>query len=90
MATRVIHCSVATNVKLYKNLFLLNFLAFELAQNLGSEVEGVEGAVDPHLLLSLPTRIGDADDRVGCVALSIATVSGPVQGHGRQSHGGPT
>ena len=38
VATRVIHCSVAANVKMYKNLFLLDFLMFALAQNLGSEV----------------------------------------------------
>ena len=38
VATRVMHCSVAANVKMYKNLFLLNFLMFAHAQNLGSEV----------------------------------------------------
>ena len=37
VATRVIHCSVAANVKMYKNLFLSNFLMFAHAQNLGSE-----------------------------------------------------
>ena len=68
VATRVIHCSVAANVKMYKNLFLLNFLAFELAQKNGSEVEG---AVDPHLLLSLPTRIGCTGDGIGGAAVSF-------------------
>ena len=87
MATRVIHCSVATNVKMYKNLFLLNFLAFELAHNLGSKVIGGHRSTSS---APLPTRIGVADDRIGCVALSIAAVSGPAQGRGRQSLGGPT
>ena len=41
VATRVIHCSVAANVKMYKNLFLLNFLMFALAQKLG--LRGIGG-----------------------------------------------
>ena len=69
VATRVIHCNVAANVKMYKNLFLLNFLMFANAQNLGSEVSG---AVDRNQRLSLPTRIGCCtSDGIGGAAISF-------------------
>ena len=93
VATNVIHCNAATNVKRHKNLllnkFLLNFLKFAHAQNLGSSVTG---AVEPTSPAPLPIRIGCTDDRIG--GANSFTIRGELRplaaARESVSNGGPT
>ena len=89
VATRVIHCNVAANVKMPKNLFLLNFLKFAHAQNLGSSVVG---AVEPTSPAPLPTRIGCTGDGIGGAAVSfrMAATQVPLGERESVSDGWPT
>ena len=83
VATRVIHCNVAANVKMHKNLFLLNFLKFAHTQKWGSSAIG---AVEPTSPAPLPTRIdcctSDRVDGAAVISFREAATQVPPTGEG--------